>query len=63
MESWLHQAAMLEPGGAIRGRQSLTKKGLRSFVQEEIAVIVLVIALEDVLDPIRVKDEVAGPHK
>jgi hypothetical protein len=45
MESWLHQAAMLEPGGAIRGRQSLTKKGLRSLVQEEIAVIVLVIPL------------------
>jgi hypothetical protein len=63
MECWLHETAMLQPGWAIGGCQPLAKKGLRSLIQEEIAVVVLVIALQDVLDAIRVKDEVTGPEE
>jgi hypothetical protein len=41
----------------------LQEHGEQIHPQEEIAVVVLVIALQDVLDAIRVKDEVTGPEE
>jgi len=63
MESWLLNRRLMQPGRTICRGEPLAKKGLWRLVQEQIAVVVLVIALQDMLDAIRVKDEVAGPEE
>ena len=63
MKGGLHKAPLMQPGFSVVGDESFTEQRLKDLVRKEVFVIVLLILLEDMLNAIRVVDQVGGPDE
>jgi hypothetical protein len=63
MEGGLQKAPLMQPGFSVVGDESFTEQRLKDLVRKEVFVIVLLILLEDMLNAIRVVDQVGGPDE
>ncbi len=61
MKGWLHEVPLMQPGIAAVRDEPLAEQRFKDLIGIDVFAIVSLILLENMLDTIRVVDQVSGP--